>query len=104
MKKVILAALSIAFIVSGSALADPLQLTNSQMDGITAGFGANNDSTPGEKFDGINDIHHLDIADDAIQGNPSGDNPAIGALGGVGVPSTVPLSISCGAPFACAFD
>lgn len=98
MNKSFLALAAASCLLWGPAFAEPLQLTKSQLDGVTAGFGANNPDTAGSKFE----IHHLAAADGGIQNNPSGDNPAIGPLGGVGVPSAVPTTISCGAPFDCA--
>lgn len=90
MKTVVSIALAATFLCSTLIFADPVSLTNSEMDQITAGFGANDPDTEGSKFA----IHHLAAADGGIGNSPN--------VGGVGVPSAVPTTISCGDPFLCA--
>lgn len=98
-------ALAATFLFSTSIFADPISLSNTQMDQVTAGTGANNVAvvpwaalgSPPQSFavahlpqaeNGIPlDGSHAAGANPAISGGPCGD-----AICGVAVPSVVPGS------------
>ena len=96
MKALISVTFAAAVLLSGAAFAEPISLSDKQMDGVTAGVGANNVAfapwealgSPPQNFT----PNHLPQSDIGLVGNASGDHPAIGPLMGVAVPSAVPQS------------
>lgn len=99
MKKTLLVSLTITFLASGGAFADPISLNNAQMDGITAGDLTTPGNTVFEGFDNPapGEFHpNFDRSPTAIDAT-TGHGPSLSGAGNEGPwsPHVVSPVITC---------